>query len=53
MGAIAVMVAMFGIIYLANMTDSLRYFYYTLVIMFGMFVYFEFFKEYKETRSKS
>ena len=42
----------FNINNLTGLSDSLRYFYYTLAIFVLMFAYFEWFKDYSHSQSK-
>jgi phosphatidylglycerophosphate synthase len=46
---LGIIVAMlFGIYAIPNIDNSLRYFAITLVLLFAIFVYFEFLKEYPQ-----
>ncbi len=42
--------SIFGINNLSGFDEAQKFFGYTVVLLFALFVYFEFFKEYKPTK---
>ena len=52
-GAAGLLVAMLGITTATISDPPTRYFYFTLILLLGMFIYFEWFKDYKVTQELS